>query len=66
VPVGNVLVCDTGSNIEHDDSALALDATNAYNKVNHSKKRVLSLFKPLTSNRHEDHQTFLDQRYPRC
>jgi hypothetical protein len=25
VPVGNVLVGDTGSNIEHDDTALALD-----------------------------------------
>lgn len=34
MPVGNVLVCDTGSNIEHDDSALALDATNAYHKSN--------------------------------
>lgn len=25
VPVGNVLVCDTGGNIEHDDTALAVD-----------------------------------------
>lgn len=26
VPVGNVLVCDTGSDIEHDDGALSLNA----------------------------------------
>jgi hypothetical protein len=25
VPVGNVLVCDTRGNIEHDDTALAVD-----------------------------------------
>lgn len=25
MPVRNVLVCDTGSNIEHDDTALAVD-----------------------------------------
>lgn len=25
VPVGNVLVCDTGGDIEHDDTALAID-----------------------------------------
>lgn len=25
VPVGDVLVCDTGGDIEHDDAALAVD-----------------------------------------
>ena len=25
MPVGNVLVCDTRGNIEHDDTALAVD-----------------------------------------
>lgn len=25
VPVGDVLVCDTGGDIEHDDTALAID-----------------------------------------
>jgi hypothetical protein len=25
VPVGNILVCDTRGNIEHDDTALAVD-----------------------------------------
>ena len=25
MPVGNVLVCDTGGNIEHDDTALSVD-----------------------------------------
>jgi len=25
MPVGHVLVCDTGGNIEHDDTALAVD-----------------------------------------
>jgi hypothetical protein len=25
VPVGNVLVCDTRGNIEHDDTALSVD-----------------------------------------
>ena len=25
VPVGNVLVCDTGRHVEHDDTAVAVD-----------------------------------------
>lgn len=25
MPVGNVLICDTGGDIEHDDAALAVD-----------------------------------------
>jgi hypothetical protein len=33
VPVGNVLVCDTGGKIEHDDTALSVDARKVKKKV---------------------------------
>lgn len=28
VPVGNVLVCDTGSDVKHDDAALSVDVVS--------------------------------------
>jgi hypothetical protein len=28
VPVGDVLVCDAGSDVEHDDAALAVDVVS--------------------------------------
>jgi len=28
VPVGDVLVCDTGSNIKHDDTTLSVDVVS--------------------------------------
>lgn len=28
MPVGNVLICDTGGNIEHDDTAVAVDVVS--------------------------------------
>lgn len=64
VPVGNVLVCNSRSNIKHDNSTLTLNTIYCY-LVSLSPNKIILLYL-LTSNHHEDHQTFLDQRYPKC
>lgn len=63
VPVGDILVGHTGSNIKHDDSALTLDARKArLAHLNSCEMKILS--SKHTSRHHGVHQTSLGQRYP--
>ena len=68
VPVGNVLVSHSRSDIEHNDGSLASDTAQQKKigintRVTPFKRLIENNYK-LTSNRHAKYRTSLDRQYP--